>query len=95
MCLQVLSIWQSRKLVQESLLAIQIAKLEAAKDALKDQPPPPQLQAPGHSSANAKGRRAGAASQPPGKGKTVQIAAGTETASAVLEDEYGTHLQPG
>ena len=92
MYLQVLSIWQSRKLIQESLLAIQIAKLDAAKAALKDQAPAPQPPAAGHSSADARGRRAGAAT---GKGKTVQIAAGTETASAVLEDEYGTHLQPG
>lgn len=77
-----LSIWQKRRLVSESLLQPQLDKLAAAREALAQQPvrPSPAGTSP-------------PTTQPAAKGRVIQVALGAGsggTVSAVLEDQYGT-----
>lgn len=86
--LQVLDIWQSRKFINGSILEPQITILSAAKTAVISATPgqnklPAAKMAP---SSQARGPKASSTVQ-------LMLNAGTESVSAVLEDQYGTHKQ--
>ena len=88
--MQVLAIWQQRKLINASVLEHQIGLLQvtrAAKQVTPMSQPQKNLAAPGmQPSSQARGTKGAATVQ-------LMLKDGKESVSAVLEDQYGTHKQ--